>query len=275
MKKILLAGIAAAAFCGAPAIAADMPTPPPPGPVYKAPPPVFSWAGFYVGGNVGGVWSHDPGTTNWFSANSPANLTSLTLANTLNHSDVISGVHGGYNWQVNKWVFGFEGDFDWTRAGASFCRTTDGFGGAPPCSDTGRGFLTFSERTNWLATARGRIGWAWDQFMVYGTAGAAWGEVRESISASCLVAGCGFSNILLATTQPFTNTRSGWVAGVGGEYMITPNWIARLEYLHYDLGSLTNTLNLTGTVGPQSATWASSFRYDTVRAGISYKFGSW
>lgn len=250
------------------ALGADMAVKAPP----FAPIAAYSWTGFYAGGNVGGVWSNDSSVTNWFSANSPPVVTRLTQTNTLNPSDVIGGVHGGYNWQSSQWVLGVEGDFEWTRVGSSFCRTTDN-PGAPPCADNGRGFLTFSERTNWLASVRGRVGWAWDRFMFYGTGGAAWGEVRESINANCLVGGCGFSIIQLNTTQFFTNTRSGWVAGAGGEYMFTPNWIARLEYLHYDLGDLTNTLNLTGTVGPQSASRANTLRYDTVRAGLSYKFG--
>src|SRR5260370_24589083 len=111
--------------------------------------------------------------------------------------------------------------------------------------------------------------------MIYGMGGAAWGKINTSINANCLVAGCGVNSITLNTTTTFSNTKVGWVAGAGIEAMLAANWMVRAEYLHYDLGNVTNTLNLVGTItsGPESATWSRSFRYDTVRAGLSYKFG--
>jgi outer membrane immunogenic protein len=272
MKKLLIT-LGAAVALAAPAIAADLPA----RTYTKAPPmvvePAYNWTGFYIGGNVGGVWEQDSGFTNWFSANSPANLTSLLQNNSLRSSAVIGGIHGGYNWQMAKWVFGVEADWDWTNTKNGFCRTTDILG--LPCADNGRGFLTLNEKTEWLGSARGRLGYAWDRVMIYGTGGAAWGKIDTSINANCQV-GCGFSNIPVNTTANFSDTKVGWVAGAGIEAMLNANWIARVEYLHYDLGGVTNTLNLIGDAAPnspQNATWSRSFRYDTVRAGISYKFG--
>src|SRR3977135_1691979 len=104
MKKFLLAGAAVLAF-GATAAAADLGA----RPVYKAAPvavtPVFSWTGFYIGGNFGGLWSRkefaSPGVT---FTNDP--------------SGVLGGVQGGFDWQTGMWVFGVQGDFDWADAKA-------------------------------------------------------------------------------------------------------------------------------------------------------------
>jgi outer membrane immunogenic protein len=261
-----------AALTAAPAaFAADIPLG---APIYaKAPPPapVYNWTGFYIGGNVGGAWEKASGTSNWFEAGekvSPAFVSNTPQANSLNSSSVIGGVHGGYNWQVKQWVLGVEGDWDWTHAKTGFCRITD-FG--LPCSDDGSGFLTMNSATDWTATARGRLGFTWDRFLIYGTGGAAWGKVDTTINANCLVDGCGSSFTKLNTTGSFSDTRVGWVAGAGVEAMLTPNWIVRAEYLHIDLGSVSDTLSLAGTFGPQSATWSRAVTVDEVRAGISYK----
>lgn len=71
------------------------------------------------------------------------------------------------------------------------------------------------------------------------------------------------------TTVNFSDTKLGWVAGGGIEAILDTDWIARAEYLHYDFGSVTSRL----VADPQSATWSRAFRYETVRVGLSYKFG--
>jgi outer membrane immunogenic protein len=266
VQSLATAIAALATLLATSAFAADMPVKaPPPTPI-----PVMSWTGFYVGGNVGGVWENDPGNTNWFEANSPPTLTNTPQSNSVSSSSVIGGIQGGYNWQINRWVAGVEADWDWTRTKYTFCRTTYIFG--LPCADNGSGFLTMSGDADWLASVRGRLGFLLgNNLLVYGTAGGALGKTDTSINANCLHAGCGFSITLLNTTANFSNTKGGWVAGGGLEWMLAPQWFLRAEYLHTDLGSVTNTLNLTGSVGLQSASWTRSLTYDEVRGGLSYK----
>jgi outer membrane immunogenic protein len=257
-------------FCGAPALAADM--------AVKAPPvapvmaPAYNWTGFYLGGNVGAEWQSDPGTSNWFQAlGVGAGLTNNPQANSLTSDSIIGGIQAGYNWQISQWILGVEGDWDWTHRNSGFCRQTDA--GSAPCSDNGRGFVTLSSNSDWIATVRGRLGYAWDRYLIYGTGGAAFGRVETSINASCLVGGCGVSAFLLNTTGNFSDTKTGWAAGGGVEAMLTQNWLVRVEYLHIDFGTLNNTLNLVGTGGgAQSASWSRSERYDVVRTALSYKF---
>jgi len=229
---------------------------------------VFSWTGFYVGGNVGGSRENESGNSNFISPNSPAAQASTPQANALSDTAVIGGVHAGYNWQMTRWVLGVEADWDWTHTKTGFCRQTDNLSAA--CTDNGRGYLTLSETTQWLDSARGRLGYAWDRFMVCGTGGAAWGRIDSTISANCLVAGCGSNLTSQTTTVNFSDTKMGWVAGGGVEAALDTDWIARAEYLHYDLGSVASTL----TAVPQSTTtWSRAATFETVRFGLSYKFG--
>jgi outer membrane immunogenic protein len=270
MKKLALAVSIVAASAVA-ASAADLRS----RPHTKAPAEaaeVFNWTGFYVGGNVGGAWENETGTSNFVSSNTPAAQTNTPQSNSLQDRAVIGGVHAGYNWQMARWVFGVEADWDWTHTKNGFCRQTDNLSAA--CSDNGRGFLTLNGKTAWLGSARGRLGYVWDRFMIYGTGGAAWGKFDASINASCLAGGCGLSLFNRDTTASFAETKMGWVAGGGIEAMLDADWIVRAEYLHYDLGNITNTLTLvTPTAFQQSATWSRDFRYETVRVGLSYKFG--
>ena len=265
----LLAGMISIGAVGA-ASAADMAVkaaPPPP-------PPLPSWTGFYIGGDVGGAWADSSGTTTFVDTFAvPA---TATVANhSFNRSGVIGGVYAGYNWQFSpNWVFGIEGDWSWTdRNGGSFCRGTD-FASAA-CIDNGFGFLRVDANNDWIATLRGRIGYTWGSVMLYGTAGGAWVQNSVTLTADCRVNGCGgalaFPGQFASAT--FENTRSGWVAGAGLEWMITPNWLIRGEYLHVDVGNSSGVLNIpTGVVGTtQTVAWNRDLTIDIARFGIAYK----
>src|SRR6476659_8356282 len=90
------------------ASAADLPAKAPP--AMLAPAPVYSWTGFYFGGNVGGAWTQSDG--NWIPLPSPAIFGANPISGDFNKSGVIGGVQVGYNWQfAPSWVAGIEGDF--------------------------------------------------------------------------------------------------------------------------------------------------------------------
>jgi outer membrane immunogenic protein len=265
MKKFLIAAAGLAALA-APALAADMA--PAPRAYTKAPAivaQVYDWTGFYVGVNGGGAWGG--------GRSSLVNFTSdgydLGPAfNSSGSSSWLAGVHGGYNWQTaSKIVLGIEGDFEWTNLKHSNNGILT-FLGLP----FGTSLWSMNDSLSWLASVRGRLGYAVGNFMPYVTGGAAWSNVNYS--------GFVTNNIAVTITGfgPYnqTITQTGWVAGVGGEYMFAPNWIARLEYLHYGFGGQT----LVGANNPTFISAAAhgvftlgSTGYDTVRAGISYKWG--
>lgn len=248
----------------------------------KAPPaagPAWNWSGFYIGADVGGVAQSSHGVSNFFQPDAEGEELGSGGANNPqsqapSSSAVIGGVHAGYNWQISNWVLGVEGDWQWTGAKSSFCRPTDD--SSPPCSDIGRGSLTINGETRGIGTIRGRLGYAFDRVMVYGTGGVAFVDLRDSITADCQVAGCADSVNKNRTSADFSSVKTGWVAGAGVEWMVSPNWIIRSEYLHIDAGTSTNTLNLDPVNcndGACGASWSHGNRYDIGRVGLSYKFG--
>jgi outer membrane immunogenic protein len=217
MKRLVLAsvGILAVASIMGSANAADMERRAAAMPVKAVPyTNLYNWTGLYIGINGGGGWGRGD-----FSA-APGRF------------DTSGGLIGGtigYNYQAGQAVFGLEGDLDWSNVrGSTAC--------AP-------GF-TCETRNDYLATVRGRIGYAFDRFMPYVTGGLAVGGVKNSIT------GLGESS----------ETKAGYALGGGLEAALVGPWTAKVEYLYVDLGrsdapvgDVKNTSNL-------------------VRAGLNYRF---
>jgi outer membrane immunogenic protein len=276
MKRIVIIWLAAAGLgVSASAFAADLS--PATAPVYtKAPaaPPAWTWTGVYVGGNAGWVKEHASGTSDFLNTAIGGAFATDPQLDSPSGSSFIGGGQLGYNWQVNQYlVLGAEGDWDWLNTKYSFCRQTDI--GSLACTDNSRGFETIGSQANWLATSRGRLGMtvpAFSNVMVYGTGGLAWGSIKTTESLSCLVGGCATSSLLLAASSSVTQNKTGWVAGAGVEGMLTPNWSIKAEWLHVDLGTLSNTFVTAGTVGTQSVFWSRDERFDMVRLGVNYRW---
>jgi outer membrane immunogenic protein len=255
MKKIC-AGIAAlAALVAAPAFAADMAVKAPPPP----PAPAFSWTGFYIGGNMGGTLGDVPET---FAI--PLFATSLT--ETTHPNSVVGGGQIGYNYQVNQFLVGIEADIDARNATSSFsCLVLSPTGCVTTASASQ---LTMTDQQNWFGTVRGRLGFTWNRFLVYGTGGVAYGNVQHSL----------IENQVAITTLTVTDstTRTGWAAGGGIQWALDDHWSVGVEYLHVDLGSDTlNTPNPAVVIGgvtfnPSSATFID--RSDIVRVRLDYRF---
>jgi outer membrane immunogenic protein len=153
--------------------------------------------------------------------------------------DVSGGLIGGtigYNWQTGPWVLGIEGDIDWADIKGT---TTTNCGGG--CTT----------QNNWLGTARGRVGYAIDRWMPYLTGGAAFGDVEASHP--------GFTGM--------TNTQLGWTIGGGVEFAVMNNLTAKVEYLHYDLGSFQCGMNCNGFVSDNV-----NFHADVIRGGLNLRF---
>jgi outer membrane immunogenic protein len=263
--------------CVATASAADIA----PAPVYvKAPAAVpFSWTGFYIGGNAGLAQQSASGTSDFLDSGAAAlgfsssNPTSFSP----NSSGFIGGAQVGYNWQVApNWVLGVEGDWESMKTKYNFCRQTNTSSVA--CIDNSNnifGFESIGSQSNWLATARGRVGVALDRVMVYGTGGAAWTSIQTTESLSCLDDGCGSSTHALAASSTVTQTKAGWVAGVGAEGMLDRNWSIKAEWLHADFGNLSNTFSVAGSNGgvasTQTVVWKRDETFDIFRVGVNYK----
>jgi len=220
MTKAIRIGIAVAALLMAPIVAqaADIPR------TYKAPaytaPAYSNWTGFYVGANVG----YGFGKSNWdVPAVSPS------------PKGVLAGLTLGYNYQTGLWLWGVEGDIDYSgMKGSTAC-------GAGSCET----------KNTWLGTARARLGYAgWNNWLPYITGGAAFGDIKATNSA----------------IGSADKTKVGWTAGVGVEYAMWANWSVKLEYLYVDLGKFDCGI-ACGAVSDNV-----SFKANMVRAGLNYRF---
>jgi outer membrane immunogenic protein len=205
----------------APSFAADLPRPAYKAPIYTAP---FSWTGFYVGLNGGYGW----GKSSWTST--------LGTTGDFNTTGYLFGGTLGYNLQTGVWVWGLEGDLDYSTIKGS----TTTFCGAPGCET----------RNTWLGTARGRIGYAWDRFLPFITGGAAFGGIKMTPAG-------GVSE---------TKTKLGWTLGAGVEYAFMGAWSAKLEYLYVNLGKTTCDIATCGVATDVD------FRSNIVRLGLNYRF---
>ena len=230
MKRTILsacAGLVAVAAMASPSVAADIARPAYKAPVFVA--PAFSWSGFYIGVNGGYGWGH----SDW--NNAPMGNVSLGTKGALVGGTV------GYNLQTGSFVFGLEGDISASWMNGS---SVGGAAGSV-CSGT-----SCETANTWLATGRGRIGWAWDRFMPYITGGASGGNIKATANGGGSV----------------NKTQLGWVAGAGLEWAFTGNWSAKLEYLYTDLGNVTCEASACGT------DTTVSFKTSIARAGVNYRF---
>ncbi len=165
-RKIFLASVGAMALTGSAAFAADLPSRAPP-PVYLPPPPLFTWTGIYIGGQVGYAWTSGNNNFNGFD---PFFGTGTFLSTSIGGtpSGVIGGGNVGYNYQINQWVLGLEGSVD----GTSLSNTSAAFF---PDGTT----LSAHSTADIQGSIRGKLGVAWDRALIYATGGVAFGGIQH------------------------------------------------------------------------------------------------
>ena len=238
------------------AFAADLPSRRAP-PVYAPPPPipVFTWTGFYVGGQVG----YEFGRSNalLYDAGTGIGL----AANGSNANGVIGGGHVGYLFSTQSLpvlgslfgrnggfgfgtggVIGIEGDVDGSSARAAY-----GLGGIADYS-----------RRPIEGSIRGRLGVAFDRVLVYGTGGAAFGDLRNT-----------YVNTFNGLGDTYSHTRVGYTVGGGVEYAFTNNFSVGAEYRFTDYGSFSDNLAVS-TAGGGNVTHRET--ENRVQARFNYKF---
>jgi outer membrane immunogenic protein len=233
IRKLALSTLSALALTDV-ASAADLAVAPPP--------PAFTWAGLYVGGQVGYGWGQDHG---YLWLNGP--LGSVNVApvynapGTVSPAGVIGGAHIGYNWQVNQFVLGLEGDVNGTSLHQSINPVP---------------YVNSNISTPIQGSIRGRVGYAIDRTLLYATGGVNFGWIHNQYN-------------VLGGANSFSTTNTGWTVGGGVEYAIDTNWSVRAEYrythFHY--------YNDGPIVFPQ-VFQSHQFSQNQVQVGFSYKFGA-
>jgi outer membrane immunogenic protein len=130
--------------------------------------------------------------------------------------------------------------------------------------------MSTNVQTSWLATIRGRAGFAVDHWLFYGTGGVAFANVKYSNTYRAFSPlGAGFDFEAASASQ----TRTGWAAGAGVDYALYPHVILSAEYLHVDLGSTTAAGGVTsGNANTARFNFSTKVTSDLVRVGAAYKF---
>lgn len=240
------------------ASATDLPLPmPAKAPPLPAPSAPYNWSGVYVGGHLGHFWGRthveDDGVTTERNARTDG---------------VIAGAMAGYNWQIGPAVVGLEGDFAWTKAHGVGTGGNDGGGGGAGGGGGGAGgggdpvlipVITHGPNSydvRWTTHARGRVGYAFDNWLVFAAGGFAAADLsfREGTITTTFV------------PAPVSGGRYyGWSVGGGIEWAFTPNLIARVEYLYDDFGHK----DYVGVLGDR---YRVSLTGQTVRGALAWKF---
>jgi outer membrane immunogenic protein len=256
MRNLLLSGVALSVLV-MPVKAADL------GPSFKAPIPVYSWTGCYVGGDIGGG-SANQGVLNSSQLSFPIIGSQDTVNATATGATIIGGGHVGCNYQwVPSLVIGVEADFSGASLNAhANAESTFAGVGAPG------GGINWSTKLDSIATVRGRLGYAWTpNTLLYITAGGAFGRTSFS-STDIFISGCP-----ACATSSFSNTSSGVVLGGGVEWAPwSNNWTIRAEYLWYSLGGASGIGSVPGIAIPATSLTWSSLNMSSGRAGLTYKF---
>ncbi len=251
-------GLAAiATLIATPVFAADMPVKAPP----LAPAPAPSWAGFYAGAQVGAAWTRDALTeTSAFTPPQTGNATENAVS-------FIGGGHAGYNWQMGDFVFGPEVDIEGTTLKTTdTCLVEDAGAGNPTPGACFAGTHDFSTQIFWQASVRGRIGYAWQNALIYATGGVAFADIETT-----------YTQTVGATvaSESFRRIKTGFTVGGGVDYALDAHWIARLEYRYTDFGTVSDANSAAAGAFWVGYTNDHAITEHAVRVGVSYLFGAW
>ena len=222
-----------------------------------------NWTGFYVGGFFGAAAGR---TDIAFPASPTATNRPWVLG-------PIGGLQAGYNYQfANNWVLGVEGDIAWAdvHGGRSAGLDFNNLG-------LNSAYFVLQDKTSWMATVTGRVGYAMGRTLYYAKGGVAFEDGR--VSATCFnpqggllapanlctnAAGAVFANGAGFGTS---STRVGWTIGYGTEFDLGKNWSAKAEYDYISFGSHT-ALASDGTTTIRDRADISQ-----VKVGLNYRFG--
>lgn len=267
MRTPVLSIAILAAFIGATSVeAADKTLRAPPPPVAIETP--VGWGGFYMGAFAGYGWGATPATIELASATMalfPPIIPTIEQAgsNKIKWAGALIGLSGGYNFMLGENLLaGVEGDLT-----VPFMSGRARTGGIVPIFN---GPFSFDQTTSmdWMSTLRARMGLVLtDRAMAYVTGGLALAQLRHSSD---------FADVF--SEYEFFRLRAnkvGWTLGGGLEYAFTPNWSAKIEYLHAAFGGASDMGY--SILNDGSIAWVHHKLRDTsidmVRVGVNYRFG--
>jgi outer membrane immunogenic protein len=221
-RDLIYIGAAAALALGAGAATADGTRPHPNSGMQGT----IDWSGLYLGGQLGGAWSNADWTaqnSNYFDTLGPV---VVGVDFDQHPSGVIGGIFAGYNYQSGPWLVGLE--LSWTAEDLKERNASPYF----PQIDT------YTTEIDWLTTATGRLGYAWDRWLLVFKGG--WAGANVELTMLDKVA------LIEASKDLWAN---GWTVGIGAEYMLYEGVSLGLayDYVALNIGNETVTCPRCGT----------------------------
>jgi outer membrane immunogenic protein len=239
---------------GGSAWAADLPLMPLKAPVV----PGYSWTGFYVGGNFGGV----NGMASFKDTRLPPPTNNQTQISSTTTTSFLGGGQIGANYEFQTGlVIGAEAMFDWmSNMKTNFTAQNLNIGAGALGTATG----TINNR--WITMATGKVGFAWDRLLAYGKFGGAWvGGSNGSLT-----------NVGNTVGLPIGSTSNGWTAGAGLEWAFAGNWSVRAEYDFIGLSGQGFTVPSAPRTRYAGDVFNSTDRtIQMITVGLNYKFNVW
>jgi outer membrane immunogenic protein len=268
------------------------------------------WAGFYAGINAGGTWGNNSSITDAgypIYARPGSSATTVDVAygvarglsgtrNLQTTAGFIGGAQAGYNRQFDRFVVGFETDFQGVaggeQSGGQFRAYHFNFfslGRSTPATNNVLTQISNKKTLDYFGTARAKIGYLIKpELLIYGTGGFAYGGVTLTSSTN-IVEIQELTDELGLGYASKSNLLTGWTAGGGAEWMFAQNWSAKAEYLYYDLGGMNmysgTALLVRNNIGPVGAgtprgqigsaasqNVSSRFNGSIARLGVNYHF---
>ena len=219
------------------------------------------WTGFYLGGHFG----YATGTSNWVAtqggASAPTLNGSLDFFNSYDAfkgtGSYYAGLQAGYNRMLpSRFLVGIEADFS----------SPNTIAGSQTIASALSGQASYRDTVLQLGTARGRVGYVFDHWLVYGTGGVAWtyDKLERTQLAGMPVGG----SAVVGTTEAALLWRWGWAAGAGVEVPIARNWSAKLEYLATEFGNRQKSFPAAGQA------FSSDLSMQSLRLGVNYQLGA-
>ncbi|MGC1776391.1 MAG: outer membrane beta-barrel protein [Xanthobacteraceae bacterium] len=232
------------------------------------PTPVFNWTGFYVGGTAGGAWgSFNPSSSTAMvpvGELSAADVQAINAAGSqsIRPDGFTGGFEAGYNWQPSNFLFGLEGDIEaFHLSGSASSGPMLYHGGA------GTFTVTSNASADWLATARGRLGYVAGNWLFYATGGAAFTDLHGSFSFSETAFGG-------AEAASLSSSKTGYAVGGGVEASLSRQWSLKAEYLFVDFGTVSASGTAAGgvLVPTYPFTHTMDLKANIARLGLNYHF---
>ena len=233
------------------------------------------WGGPYVGLGIGGAWGQLPGkvgvgaTAAGGVPGSPAVAAGTRHLYGSTDATVIGGGQAGYNWQLNNFLLGVEGDINGGGLSTTTTVPAGGVGGIA-------GGSNFKASSDFNASIRGRVGYAWNQWLFYGTGGVAFADTNLKANFAGGTAPDG--TVVPGSHSSKSTTLMGPTYGGGVEYAVAPNVSVGAEYRYTDYGHASFNLGNVGTTGAGGAVATApasgtvGLRDNTVMLKVNYHF---